>query len=92
MLHLAARDGEVTALTSLLADAAEDVDARDAAGRTPLYEAADHGHLEVVRALLAAGADRSLGWNGQTPAYRAAARGEERMAQLLEHRSWRGMH
>ena len=30
------------------------------AGRTPLYEAADWGHLDVVRALLNAGADKTI--------------------------------
>ena len=35
---------------------------------TPLYKAAGHGHLDVVRALLNAGADKTIANNnGQKP-------------------------
>ena len=37
------------------------------AGRTPLYEAADWGHLDVVRALLNAGADKTIASGGEKP-------------------------
>ena len=84
LLHLAARDGDVETAKALLVQAAMDVDARDTAGRTALYEAADRGHLDVVEALLGAGADPTLAErNGMTPAFRAAARGDQKAAKLL---------
>ena len=83
-MHLAARDGDVETAKALLVQAAMDVDARDTAGRTALYEAADRGHLDVVEALLGAGADPTLAErNGMTPAFRAAARGDQKAAKLL---------
>lgn len=43
-------------------------------GRTPLWWAADKGHVEVVKLLLGNGADKYLEDNdGRTPLYRAAA-------------------
>ncbi|CAM9536755.1 unnamed protein product [Ectocarpus sp. 12 AP-2014] len=39
---------------------AVDVNVRDDSGRTPLFDAAHHGHAEVVKLLLAAGSDPSL--------------------------------
>ena len=59
-LHFAARTGS-TGVTRALLDATPiDVNAVDAAGRTPLHVAATHGHAVVVEALIAAGADASV--------------------------------
>lgn len=58
-LHEAARNGKLDDVRTLLSDGA-DINAKDAAGDTPLYLAADAGHAPVVRLLLAHGADPNL--------------------------------
>jgi ankyrin repeat protein len=64
--------------------AGPDIDSRDALGRTPLYLAAEEGHLNVLRTLLNAGASASLPErSGQTPSFRAAARGNQAVLRLL---------
>ncbi|KAH8094242.1 hypothetical protein JL720_4235 [Aureococcus anophagefferens] len=50
--------------------------ARDAGGRTPLYHAAEHGRLDGVVCLCAAGAGSAADGSGKTPAHVAAARGD----------------
>jgi ankyrin repeat protein len=55
-LFAAAVRGDAAAITALVAGG-ERVDARDGHGRTPLHVAAHAGHHEVMRALVAAGAD-----------------------------------
>lgn len=55
-LHEAARAGDLVAIEALL-DAGAEVDAPTEYGATALLFAAGQGHLEVVRRLLAAGAD-----------------------------------
>ena len=53
-------------------------------GRTPLYWASSQGHLEVVRALLAAGADVNRSDNyGFTPLSVALAFNHTQIADLL---------
>ena len=54
-LHRAAARGHAEKVRRLLASA--DVNERNPEGRTPLSYAASHGQIEVVRMLLAAGAD-----------------------------------
>lgn len=51
--------GDLDAVRALLGGV--EVDGRDGRGRLPLTLAARHGHLEVARALLAAGADVNAG-------------------------------
>lgn len=51
-----AESGDVAEVAKALADGTP-VDARDDDGRTALMVAAAHGHLDVVRVLLDAGAD-----------------------------------
>jgi ankyrin repeat protein len=47
-------------------------------GRTPLNNAADKGHVEVVRLLLEAGADISIvDFDGRTPLNNAADQGQK---------------
>jgi hypothetical protein len=55
-LAAAARKGDAAAVTKLL-DEGVDVNSRFRYGTTALSFAADHGHLEVVKVLLARGAD-----------------------------------
>lgn len=58
----AAMAGDLTTITSFI-DAGYDVSYFDADGLTPLMHAAKHGHTEVVRKLLEAGAP----WNALSP-------------------------
>ncbi|MCM2335253.1 MAG: ankyrin repeat domain-containing protein [Pseudomonas sp.] len=63
------------------------VDARDAAGRTALHEAALAGHVEIAAALLAAGANAAAADRlGRTPLLEAARGGRLGVLErLLEH-------
>ena len=55
-LHLAASEGNVSVVASLL-EAAADLNTRDRWGGTPLRDAVRHGHMEVARALRAKGGE-----------------------------------
>jgi ankyrin repeat protein len=55
-LHLAAAEGKVEVVNTLLA-AGADKDIQDKKGNTPLHEAAENGHYGVVKLLVAGGAD-----------------------------------
>jgi ankyrin repeat protein len=83
----AAKKGDVATLKSLLASDRKLVDARDTDGSTPLHCATWKGHPEVVKALLAAGADvNSVNQNehwGTTPLHAAAHANQAVIAQLL---------
>ncbi|GAA5931472.1 hypothetical protein JCM3775_006864 [Rhodotorula graminis] len=61
-IHELAIDGDVAALEEFLAGDGKGVDLneRDSYGYAPLHLATDRGHADVVKALLAHGADRSL--------------------------------
>jgi len=60
------------------------VNARAANGCPALSFAAKYGNIQVVQALLAAGADRNLGhYNGELPFMTAAANGHLRVCDLL---------
>jgi hypothetical protein len=64
----AARKGDAAAVTKLL-DAGVDVNTKFRYGATALSYACDHGHLEVVKVLIARGADVNVKdtFYGQTP-------------------------
>lgn len=72
-LHFAAARGDTRAIERLL-DEGADVDGRNAAGRTPLAEAAKRGRLAAVRTLLAHGAEVDVydTQSGFTPLHLAA--------------------
>ena len=86
-LHLAARDGDVSKVTTLLQEGVPvDVAARD--GTHPIHLAADGGNARVVSELLAWGAavDAKLPADGSTPLLIACERGHAAVAaRLLEH-------
>jgi ankyrin repeat protein len=85
-LILAARWGDLPALEALLQGAQADVNQVDGKyGFTALMFAAEEGHLEVVKMLLAAGATVNSGdaRNGQTALMRAAAGGHVEVVKLL---------
>ena len=65
------------------------VDQAEKDGATPLFMASGLGHIEVVRKLLAAGADHTLTWiiddqRKETPLEAAHRNGHHRIVQLLE--------
>ena len=81
----AQRDPELalTLMTDLLAYGA-DVNASQHGGWTPLHQAADHGHLELVRLLLEHGADPTMqSESGQTPIEMAAVKEFAAVVDLL---------
>ncbi|KAL7960442.1 ankyrin repeat-containing domain protein [Trichoderma compactum] len=60
------------------------LDARDSDGRTPLSYAAENGHDDIARFLLAKGAEAESGGNdGLTPLHRAALSGHSGVVRLL---------
>src|SRR6476646_4362265 len=81
----AADRGDLPAVQALLLQGA-DPNARDCEGDTVLATAAYHGHVEIARILLAAGADVNASKSGETPLSMAAHDGHTETAQLLlEH-------
>jgi ankyrin repeat protein len=85
----AANKGEIPKLKALL-DAGQKVDARDGTGKTALMRAAERGHIETVRILLASGADASASvsdrdsiWFGCNALIFAAQSGNTELVELL---------
>src|SRR2546425_13007288 len=75
-----------------LLDAGARVNARQSGGHTPLHEAALGGDAEVVRLLLAAGADPETGnHEGQTPADVARQAGRAAIADAIDAGARGGM-
>ena len=80
--------GDVAALSALL-ERGEDVDSRDRYGQTALMLAAINDRVEVVRLLIAAGANTDLqgsgapGFAGKTALDLAKDLGREEIADLL---------
>jgi ankyrin repeat protein len=82
-LHNAARNGDLVAVTAAIGEKAN-LDARDQHQRTPLMLAAWAGHKNIVKALIAAGAQVTLGASDNMNALHfAAQKGHTECARLL---------
>jgi ankyrin repeat protein len=83
-IHDAIERGDTATVKSLLAGQADALNARDQNGLTPLNLAAYKGNVELVKYLLARGADRQIGDNeGSLPIHNAAAAGHTAVVELL---------
>eukprot|EP00191_Tetraselmis_sp_GSL018_P016446 CAMPEP_0177594012 /NCGR_PEP_ID=MMETSP0419_2-20121207/9530_1 /TAXON_ID=582737 /ORGANISM="Tetraselmis sp., Strain GSL018" /LENGTH=144 /DNA_ID=CAMNT_0019085245 /DNA_START=68 /DNA_END=499 /DNA_ORIENTATION=+ len=75
-LHVSAIAGKTEKVEEILSDNPSSVNEASGFGFTPLHMAAGHGHVEVARALLRAGATlEPLGDRGYTPLHLAALHG-----------------
>ena len=89
-LHMAARKGETAQVSTLLAGGA-DLNEQDGEGATPLFTASGWGRTEIVKMLLAAGADpliaaKSPYGSGGTAIHIASQRGHVEIVEaLLDH-------
>ncbi|KAJ8664786.1 hypothetical protein QAD02_006448 [Eretmocerus hayati] len=85
-LHVACIKGNVSQVERLLEDK-HPTWVRDNCGWTPLHEAANHGHVEICRLLLRAGANVNdpggSGCDGVTALHDAASNGNAPVIQLL---------
>jgi len=82
-LHIAARNGDLVAVTAAIGDK-ENLDARDQHQRTPLMLAAWAGNKNIVKALIAAGVNVTLGASDNMNALHfAAQKGHSECARLL---------
>ncbi|MDF1655227.1 MAG: ankyrin repeat domain-containing protein [Coxiellaceae bacterium] len=83
-LYDAARDGNVEAVNTFIADGVDVNQVGSRTGATPLYIAAQEGHADVVGQLLAADADVERAFiNGSTALFIAAQQGHEEVVALL---------
>ena len=85
-LFFACQEGQVDAALLLL-DKGADVHKASKSNRTPLHEASYNGHIDVVRLLLANGANADLDvkdMGGDTPVADAKSKGHWAVVALLE--------
>lgn len=89
-MHELAREGDVLTAETIAAFGS-DIDLPDEEGRRPLHEAAAHGHADMVRFLLNAGAllDAPIHPFGHTPLYYAVLYGHIPVVKLLIQRGAR---
>jgi ankyrin repeat protein len=78
-IHDATKEGNIEAVKQHLDDGG-DVNLTDNDGMTPLHFAAFKGHKEIVKVLIAEGADVSVSHDGYTPLHAA---GNKEIAELL---------
>ena len=87
-IHDSAFGGDVAGVQTEL-DKGTDVNAKREDGSTPLHGAAEGGHGDIVKLLIAAGADLHattvpmLGGGGWTPLHSAARQGHRGIVELL---------
>ena len=83
-LALAACSGKGMGMPcELLIEHGADIDQRLPNGATPVYLAAQNGHLAAVQKLVSAGADLALGCGGNTPAAIAKMRNYRKVTAVL---------
>lgn len=84
-LHFAAQDGDLAEVRRLLDDGYQHSEFDDL-GKTPLHYAAERGHVDVMKVLLAAGADVNANDErviGNTPLREIAANCSYEIAKIL---------
>ena len=83
-IHKAAMEGDLAKVQALIAKDASLTDAKDEMGRTPLHLACHGGHIEMVKFLMAKGADIEAKFaNGSTAIYWAIPEGHIDVVKLL---------
>lgn len=83
-IYIAARMGNAARITKILEKKPELVNTLSRAGRTPLHEAANGGHIDAVKALLANGANvEAKRTSGFTPLHDAIVKKQRDVAELL---------
>ena len=83
-IHAAVRSGDLAKVQALVARDPKVVNEKDAQGRTPLHFASAIGNMEIVRYLIAGGADvRATDPDGFTPLHWAAYEGKADAAKAL---------
>ena len=83
-LHMAAENGDLTAVNHFLSAHTTGVDAKTDYDETPLHRSSHHGHVSVVSVLLAMGANvNAKRDDGETPLHLAAGNGKATVASML---------
>ena len=77
-------DGKLEVVRAFTEAGGRDLDEKDGGGYTALFNAADNGHLDVLKVLLQAGAGVDVATNyGTTPLHYAAVNGELEVCKYL---------
>ncbi len=83
-LHVAAEQGQLSAVEVLIAKNQSLVNMQDTADLTPLAYAATHGHTDVIKCLIAHGANIYLTSKRATPLYSGALQGSLKVLIYLQ--------
>jgi cytohesin len=83
-IHDAAYAGDVTKVKTLLAGNPDPVNTKDDYGMTPLHDAVEKAGKEVVKMLLAHGADvNAKNFHDETPLHFAVGNGDKEVVKIL---------
>ena len=83
-IHVAVRAGDLAKIKALVAEDPKVVNEKDSRGRTPLHFASNAGHTEIIKFLIANGADvKATDPDGYTPLIWAASAGQADAARAL---------